>query len=492
MQRSGYEALRQGNLWKWNKIQRLLLRSYYARILAIYRVTKVNTGKKTRGVDGIRINPKSTRQIRLVLKEIRKIVTGRKKWAHKPVKRIEIPKPDGRKRPLGIPTQFDRVMQAIVNNILFVVQEFQMVENGLKSFGFRKGFKTADAIKALTSYAWNGKQAKVIEADIEKCFDGIFHMKILETLENYHCNTEIVDMVNGCLKAQILYGEVFIESDKGTPQGGILSPTIANIILRETLDKRFVEGLRKIKAKSGCQLITYADDLIIMQNRNGNPEKLPKILEMTENLIKEIGLNLKTEKTRIIDDEPFEFLGYEIQRGKGIRLKSAIIKRTRRKLKNSLKPGRRQDRVLKEINPILRGVYNYAGYFSSGKMWKQCEMLYSDITKRFFKLYGEYGTDKIVRYTDCNKVVNYIPPSEPTTLQNIDYWKARNLKGFPTRKRFLWKRQQGICGHCKGNLGYEPSTLQTHHILEKGKGGKDKNSNVILIHKGCHEAIHNL
>ena len=98
----------------------------------------------------------------------------------------------------------------------------------------------------------------------------------------------------------------------------------------------------------------------------------------------------------------------------------------------------------------------------------------------------------MVRYANCNKIVNYIPPSEPTILQNIDYWNARNLKGFPTRKRFLWKRQQGICGYCKDRLGYEPSTLQTHHLLEKGKGGKDKNSNVILVHKGCHETIHNI
>lgn len=492
LQRSGYEALRKGNLRHWKRIQKLLLRSYYARILAIYRVTKVNKGKKTKGIDGIRINPKSTRQIRLILKRLKRNVTGKEAWVHKPVKRIEIPKPDGRKRPLGIPTQYDRIMQAIVNNVLFIIQEFQIAEYGLKSFGFRKGFKTADAIKALSSYAWRGKTAKVIEADIEKCFDRIDHKKILETLDNYNCIHEIKDRVQGCLKAQILHGEVFMNNDKGTPQGGILSPTIANIILRETLDRKFTEGLKRIKAKTGCQLITYADDLIIMQNGDGNSEKLPEILVMVEGLIKEIGLNLKPEKTRIIDNEPFEFLGYEIQRGKGIRLKADIIKKTRRKLKNCLRKGRKKDRVLKEINPILRGVYNYAGYFSSKKMWKQMGKLQFDVTGRFFKLYGEYGKDKIVSYTDCNKTFNYIPPSEPTILQNIDYWNKRNLKEFPNRKKFLWKRQEGNCPECKGNLGYEPSMLQTHHLVEKGKGGKDKNSNVILIHKSCHEAIHNI
>jgi RNA-directed DNA polymerase len=107
-------------------------------------------------------------------------------------------------------------------------------------------------------------------------------------------------------------------------------------------------------------------------------------------------------------------------------------------------------------------------------------------------VYGEYGIGKIVQFTNVNKTVNYIPPQEPTTLQNIEYWNARNLKGFHDRKIYLWKRQDGICTICNKKLGYEPSTLQTHHLTPKSKGGKDRNNNVVLIHKECHEALHNL
>jgi len=121
-------------------------------------------------------------------------------------------------------------------------------------------------------------------------------------------------------------------------------------------------------------------------------------------------------------------------------------------------------------------------------MWKQLSKLSFDVGKRFHKIYGEYGTNKIVQFTEVNKTVNYIPPQEPTILQNVEYWNARNLKG----KKYLWKRQKGICNHCNKKLGYEPSTLQTHHLTPKGKGGKDRNNNVNLIHKECHEALHNL
>ena len=492
LQRNAYKALMDGNQRKFDKFQKLIVKSYYGRILALYRVAKLNKGKKTAGVDGIKIKLTDKKSVDKVLRKARRIVQGYEEWEHAPIKRVNIPKPNGKLRPLGIPTQFDRVMQAIVNNVLFVIQEYQIAKHELKTFGFRKGFKTADAIKSLSPYANLGKHGRIIEADIEQCFDKIDHEKIIDVLTKYGIIEQVKQMVKGCLKANILIGDVFHRNEMGTPQGGILSPTLANIVLREHLDIPFEQEMRKIKAKAGISLLTYADDIVIVQGSQGKEEKLEMVKQSVSKLLSEIGLNLKEEKTRIItDDKPFNFLGFEIQRGKGIRLNPEMIKRTRRKVKNSLKRGRNRNKVVKEVNAIMRGVYNYAGNFSSGKMWKQLGKIHFDIGNRMFKLYKDYGKD-IVTFADVTKTISYEPPQRPTTLEDKEYWDKRSLTNFPDRKRAKHRFQKGICPICKGSLGYDPTLLQVHHLLEKSKSGKDTNRNTILVHQVCHEAHHKL
>jgi len=204
------------------------------------------------------------------------------------------------------------------------------------------------------------------------------------------------------------------------------------------------------------------------------------------------GLELKESKTRVItDNTPFDFLGYEIQRGKGIRLKQGMVKKLRASIKSKLRRGRGQHRVLKEINPILRGVYNYAAKFSSGKMWKQLGKVDFDISERLHKLYKTYDIGQI-KYKDVPKTIKYISVKKGATwLVNKEYWDKRNLTMLSPRKKALYKKQNGICPHCQRKFTLTAEeVLETHHLKAKGKGGKDTNQNVGLYHAQCHKEIH--
>lgn len=498
LQKTLYRAVNEK--WKLRDIHRysrLLLNSYYNKILAIYKVTRLNGGKKTAGIDGIKIKIKSGQQLQSLTRKL-EFALNRNKWKPSPNRRIDIPKPDGTTRPLGIPTQFDRIVQHVLNSILEIDVEHLIHSHKLSSFGFRKKFSTADAINNLAVYAHKGKQGIVIEADISKCFDHIAHTYIMDLCKKKIYATGIKRL----LKAGHwdIETSTVITEDMGTPQGGVISPTISNLVLRTALDKGFTETKPVNTIK--CNLTTYADDLIISISPQGRTTKDTKkyqewVNNTSEKLMTELnkrlaiaGLELKPSKTRVItDDSPFNFLGYEIQRGKGIRMAKDKVARLRSKLKDTMKRGRNVKRVLKELNPILRGFYNYAAKFSSGKMWKQMGKIDWEVSTRIFKLFKTYDIGQ-VKYTDIPKTVKYMsPPKGATWLMNQEFWDARELKNMPLRKRKLYKVQQGICPYCHGKM-FPDQVLETHHLKQTAKGGKDTNDNVVLIHHLCHSLNH--
>jgi RNA-directed DNA polymerase len=499
LQKTLFRALKEH--WKLRVINRfrlLLKNSYYNKILSIYKVTRLNNGKKTAGIDGIKIKIKSQSQLNDLTRRLFADV-NRDQWKPKPNRRIEIPKPDGTTRPLGIPTQRDRIVQGILTTILETEVEELINTNKLGSYGFRRKMSTAEAINCIASYAHHGKHAIVIEADITKCFDQISHSHIEELLSQ---NQPIQGAIANLLKAGH-WDELesrTITSDVGTPQGGIISPAISNLVLRSILDKPWKEF--KIKNTTTKSLTTYADDLVIalspqstitkdpIKLQNWTEETTKSVMQWLETQLETAGLKTKPAKTRVItDDTPFNFLGYEIQRGKGIRIDPDKVKRLRNKLKESLKRGRSEKRVVKEINPILRGFYNYAAKFSSGKMWRQMGRIDLDISARLFKLYQKYDIGQ-VKFTDVPKTTKYMSvPKGATWLDNQDYWDKRDLTFLSPRKRALYKKQQGKCALCHRQMQCDEN-LETHHILPKGKGGKDKNTNVMLVHLHCHQIHH--
>lgn len=482
-----------------NRIRLLLKNSYYNKLLSIYKVTRLNNGKKTAGIDKVKIKINNRGQLSQLTDSLTKAL-NRNKWKPKPNRRIDIPKPDGTTRPLGIPTQFDRIVQMVLTTILEVEVEYLINDNKLNSFGFRRKRSTADAVNNLTAYAYRGKWAIIIEADISKCFDKIAHSYVLQLLSG----NIIQEHIGKLLKAGHWDegSQSVITTNEGTPQGGIISPAISNLVLRTILDKPF-KTMKFGNNIYGNTLTTYADDLVISiipANVTKDSKKYEEWMESTSsNLMNWLkgqleiaGLELKPSKTKTItDDTPFTFLGYEIARGKGIQMNPDKVKAFRKKIKDKLKRGRNSKRVVKEINPILRGFYNYAAKFSSGKIWKQLGKIDFDISKRCHKLYGKYDIGP-VKFTEVPKTVKYIAPYKGATwLDDKEYWDKRDLINLSPRKRALFKKQKGICPLCKRLMDADEE-LETHHVKPKALGGKDKNSNVILVHAQCHLIHHDM
>ena len=207
LQKRIYRASSEGNIIKVKQLQRLLLASRNARLLAVRKVTQDNRGKKTAGVDGrTALAPKQRQQL---VDEME--LTGKVS----PIRRIWIPKPGKqKKRPLGIPTIADRAKQALVKAALEPEWEAKFEKN---SYGFRPGRSSQDAIQAIFG-AIHRKQAYVLDADISGCFDNINHQKLLDKLQTY---PKLRRLIKSWLKAGIVDENIFHSNERGTPQGGL-------------------------------------------------------------------------------------------------------------------------------------------------------------------------------------------------------------------------------------------------------------------------------
>ncbi|MDE2422429.1 MAG: group II intron reverse transcriptase/maturase [Gammaproteobacteria bacterium] len=346
------KATREGRHSRVKALQWILTHSFSGKALAIKRVTE-NQGKKTSGVDGITWStPEAKSQAILSLK--------RHGYHPKPLKRVYIPKANGKMRPLGIPTMKDRAMQALYLLALSPVAE---TTADRRSFGFRPSRATADAIEqCFIVLAQKHAPQWILEGDIKGCFDNIDHDWLLN-----HAPTDRM-ILKKWLKAGYMEDRQLFPTEAGTPQGGIISPTLANLVL-DGLEARLNNAFGRTRYTNGIRFclkinyVRYADDFIV----TGCSKELleNEVIPIIKDFMRERGLTLSPEKTKITHiNEGFDFLGQNIRKYDGkllIKPSKANVAAFLQKVRTVIKGNKTlcQDYLIQRLNPMIQGWANY-------------------------------------------------------------------------------------------------------------------------------------
>ena len=345
------KAVKEGRYGKAKALQWLLTHSFAAKCMAVKRVT-TNKGKKTPGIDGVCWVSSAQKVLAL-------LGLKRKGYKAQPLRRLHIPKKNGKTRPLGIPTMKDRAMQALYALALSPVAE-TLADNN--SYGFRPKRSAIDAIEqCFNSLSQKTATQWVLEADIKACFDNISHDWLMEHI--------MIDkmMLAQWLKCGYVENELFHVTQAGTPQGGIISPIFANL----TLDGLEATVKAAIKGRRNMNIVRYADDFIVTAQ---SPEILAdRVKPVVNAFLAERGLTLSEEKTHITHiNSGFDFLGFNVRKYNGkllIKPAKANVKSLLAKIQGIIKSQATisADKLICQLNPVIRGWANYFRHVVSKK-----------------------------------------------------------------------------------------------------------------------------
>jgi RNA-directed DNA polymerase len=514
---------------RWNKVkalQRLLTCSYSGKVLAVRRVTE-NNGKKTAGVDRIIWDTPEEK-----IKAVHDL--KRRGYQPQPLRRVYIPKKSDRKtkRPLGIPTMFDRAQQALHLLVLDPVVETTADKN---SYGFRQQRSCADAIgQCFNALSHAPNTQWILEADVKNCFDKISHAWLLAHVPMDRA------ILQKWLKSGYMDKRVLHETTDGTPQGGIISPALANCALdglERLLQEKFPQEkrLKSLGGKSASvNFIRYADDFVITSKSKELLEG--EVQPVVEQFLQQRGLELSPKKTVITHVEKgFDFLGQNVRRYPNGKLRITPSKKNVKTFLDGIRQtikdagGMSAAALIEQLNPKIRGWANYHRHVVSKRtfgrvdhsiffsLWQWARRRHQKKNPHWLKTkyFGRRGdrdwtffgetcdaqgqpdrlwlyhakSTPIQRHVKVKGEANPYDPACETYFENREGDHMRETFRGTRTLRYIWNEQRGLCTVCNTPIT-RTTGWRLHHCVPLVLGGSKSAANRLLLHPECHDTVH--